>query len=177
MFHAELISLSRGQSYDQVKILESRHGDFEKYGLKKPFGARTLAFFHNSEVIMAHPWGVRIIHLDRNYRSGGEKCFEFDRIVLDGDISYQDGVYIDDDYYAELGIPDIFEDPGEVIDQVTFATDQGVFITHDANVVSIISQYQRARRGVTAGTQATPAFQPLKSTDPTPQHRKITRRT
>jgi hypothetical protein len=149
MFHAELISLSRGQSYDQIDILESRHGDFETYGLPQPFGARTIGFFYKGEVILAHPWGVRLIHLDRKPRSGATNGFTFDRIILDGDISYQNGTYIDDANYSSLGIPDIFEDPGEVIDQVTFSTDQGIFITHDANVVSIISKYARASRGVT----------------------------
>lgn len=175
MFHAELISLSRGQSYDQVEILEPRKDDFAKYGVPLPFGIRTVAFFHKEEVILSHPWGVRIIHLDKNYRSGGEKCFDFDRIIIDGDISYANGTYIDDDYFAELNIPDLFEDPGEVIDQVTFATSQGVFITHDANIVSIVRKYNRGRRGVTRAMQASEALQSLKSTENQPQG-KIKRR-
>lgn len=149
MFRAKLISLSRGQSYANVEILEARHGDFEKYGVKRPFGERTIAFFHNDEVIILHPWGVRIIHLDSEPRGSGEKCFAFDRIILDGDLSYANGVYIDDDYFAEFNIPDVFEDPGEVIDQVVFSCDQGVFITHDANVISIFQKYPRGSRGVT----------------------------
>lgn len=171
MFHAELISLSRGQSYDQVDILETKHGDFEKYGIPKPFGNRTVAFFKGEQLIIAHPWGVRIIHLDRNPRSGGPKCFDFERIVLDGDISYPNGTYIDDDYFADLGIPDLFEDPGEVIDQVTFSCSQGVFITHDANIVSIFKHYPRGGRGVTRSAQ-------IEKQAPLPrQVGKITRRT
>lgn len=153
MFHAELISLSRGQSYDQVDILEARHGDFEKYGIKMPFGSRTVAFFHGDQVITCHPWGIRLIHLDKNQRGSGPKCFEFDRIILDGDISFPSGTYIDDEYFAEFGIPDLFEDPGEVIDQVTFSNSQGVFITHDANVVSIFQHFPRGTRGVTRSSQ------------------------
>jgi len=151
MFHAELISMSRGQSYAQVDILEARHGDFEHYGIQRPFGSRTVAFFHNTEIIIAHPWGVRMIHLDRIQRGGIDrpKCFTFDRIIIDGDISYANGYYIDDDYFADMGIPDLFEDPGEVIDQVTFSCTQGTFITHDANVVSIILKNQRRERGIT----------------------------
>jgi hypothetical protein len=149
MFHAELISLSRGQSYDQVDILEARHGDFERFQVPMPFGIRTVAFYYDTQLIICHPWGVRLIHLDRRPRRGGPKCFNFQRIILDGDISYPDGVYIDDDYFAELGIPDLFEDPGEVIDQVTFSCSQGIFITHDANVVSIINRTQRGDRGIT----------------------------
>lgn len=154
MFHAELISMSRGQSYDQVDILEPRHDDFEKYGVEKPFGERTVAFFWMDQLILAHPWGVRVIHLDKRPRGGsGPKCFPFDRIILDGDISYQNGIYIDDDYFAELGVPDLFEDPGEVIDQVTFSCSQGVFITHDANIVSMIRHFPRGTRGVTKRVQ------------------------
>jgi hypothetical protein len=175
MFHAELISLSRGQSYDQIDILEARHGDFEKFGVPTPFGSRTVAFFYKDEVIIAHPWGVRIIHLDKNFRTGGEKCFEFDRIIIDGDISYQNGTYIDDDYFAELSIPDLFEDPGEVIDQVTFATSQGIFITHDANIVSIVKKYHRGKRGVTRSEQPTAVTQTLRSLEIHP-HAKISRR-
>lgn len=157
MFHAELISLSQGQSYDQVDILEARNGDFERLGIPKPFKEQTVAFFWKSQLLIVHPWGIRVIHLDKNSRSGGPKCFPFDRIVLDGDISYQNGTYIDDDYFAELNIPDLFEDPGEVIDQVTFSTAAGVFITHDANIVSMILQYERASRGVTKGIKVKPA--------------------
>ena len=149
MFKAELISLSRGQSYSDIEILEYKHGDFEKHGVQTPFGSRTVGIFHKGDLILAHPWGVRLIHLDRNPRGNGPKCFTFDRIILDGDISYCDGVYIDDDYFAEYNIPDLFEDPGEVIDQVSFSCNQGVFITHDANVVSIIKKHPRRSRGVT----------------------------
>ncbi len=160
MFHAELISLSRGQSYDQVDVLEAHRGDFEKFGVQKPFKDRTIAFFYNNNVILAHPFGVRIVHLSREPRSGGSKCFAFDRIILDGDISYQNGLYIDSDYLEELNIPDIFEDPGGLIDQVTFSCSQGVFITHDANIVSIISTFPRGSRGVTRGERPTPALAP-----------------
>ena len=150
MFHAELISLSRGQSYDQIDILEYKHGDFDKYGVPTPIGSRTVAFFHHTDLILAHPWGVRVIHLDKHPRKGnGPKNFTFDRIILDGDISYINGVYIDDEYYKDLNIPDLFEDPGEVIDQVTFSCSQGIFITHDANVVSIMMKTPRKLRGVT----------------------------
>ena len=150
MFKAQLISLSRGQSYADIDILEYKAGDFDKYNVPTPFGCRTVAFYHHGELILCHPWGVRIIHLDRKPRGWGRpKNFAFDRIILDGDISYVDGVYIDDDYFQDLGIPDIFEDPGEVIDQVSFSCEQGIFITHDANVVSIINKSPRKQRGVT----------------------------
>jgi hypothetical protein len=173
MFHAELISLSRGQSYAQVDILEARHGDFEKYGVQRPFGDRTVAFFHNDDLIICHPWGIRVIHLDKNPRRGGPKCFDFDRIILDGDISYPNGVYIDDDYFAELSIPDLFEDPGEVIDQVTFSCAQGIFITHDANIVSIFRKFPRGSRGVTRSVHAAS----VNEAPPEPlTHKKINRR-
>lgn len=150
MFRAALISLSRGQSYTDIDVLEHKMGDFDKYNVPSPFGSRTIAFYHHGELILCHPWGVRLIHLDHKSRGWGKpKNFEFNRIILDGDISYVDGVYIDDDYFQQLSIPDIFEDPGEVIDQVSFSCDQGVFITHDANVVSIISKSVRRQRGVT----------------------------
>lgn len=170
MFHAQLISLSRGQSYAQVDILEARHGDFNKFGVPAPFGDKTIAFFHNDEVIIAHPWGVRIIHLDKEQRGGGPNCFEFDRIIIDGDVSYQNGVYVDDSCLESFNIPDIFVDPGEVIDQVTFSTSQGVFITHDANIVSIIKKYNRGNGGVKRSTQLTV------SSKQSNQHKKINRR-
>jgi hypothetical protein len=177
MFHAELISMSRGQSYDQVDILESRHGDFEKYGIQKPFGERTVAFFtQQGQLVLAHPWGVRVIHLDKKPRRGNnEKCFDFDRIILDGDISYQNGNYIDDGCFAELGVPDLFEDPGEVIDQVTFSCSQGVFITHDANVVSIFQHFPRGTRGVTKTVHVASVGELQKLVVPQPQA-KIRRR-
>ncbi len=148
MFHAELISLSRGQSYDQIELLEVRHGDFEKYNIKRLFADKTIAFFHKSDVIICHPWGIRVILLDRRPRTGNNST-SFDRIILDGDVSYGPGVIIDPRDEVELNIPDIFEDPNEVIDQVTFSCSQGTIITHDANIVSIVSAYHRKNRGVT----------------------------
>ncbi len=171
MFHAELISMSRGQSYAQVDILEPRHGDFEKFNVRKPFGDRTVAFFHNDNVIIAHPWGVRLIHLDKNQRRGtNDLSFDFDRIILDGDISFENGSYIDDDCFAALGVPDLFEDPGEVIDQVTFSCSQGLFITHDANIVSIFQKHTRGNRGITKSAKLDKPDAPLKA------HGKIRRR-
>ena len=70
---------------------------------------------------------------------------------MDNDVIYEFGTYLDDDYYAELNIPDIFEDPGEVIDQVTFSCSEGVFITHDANISSIILPNTRTQPGVIRG--------------------------
>ena len=152
MFQAQLISLSNGQSYDKIEILEARKGDFETYDIPKPFGHMTVAFFHQGNLVLSHPWCVRTIHLDRHPRKGnGSRNFHFERIVLDNDVIYEDGWYIDDDYYAELGIPDIFEDPGEVIDQVTFSCSEGIFITHDANICSIIIKSTRGREGVKFG--------------------------
>lgn len=156
MFNAELISLSNGQSYDKVEIMEARKNDFELREIPKPFGHMTVAFFHQGHLILSHPWCVRTIHLDRSPRKGkGAKNFHFDRIVLDNDVIYTDGFYIDDDYYAELGIPDIFEDPGEVIDQVTFSCDEGIFITHDANIASIIIRNDRVNGGVAKAAKNT----------------------
>jgi hypothetical protein len=176
MFKAHLISLSRGQSYSDVEVLEYKHGDFERLTIPSPFGSRTVAFFHRGELILAHPWGVRLIHLDHKPRGSGPKCFEFDRIILDGDISYADGVYIDDDYFAEYSIPDLFEDPGEVIDQVSFSCNQGVFITHDANVVSIIKKHPRKTRGVTKSENPNTAYINRFTADEGLKHKKINRR-
>ncbi len=177
MFKALLISLSRGQSYSDIEILEYKSGDFEKYNVPTPFGSRTVAFFHHGELIIAHPWGVRLIHLDANERGNGDKCFAFDRIILDGDISYANGIYIDDDYFASLGIPDLFEDPGEVIDQVSFSCNQGVFITHDANVVSIIKKFPRKNRGITRTETAGHGYISAYSAPEAIPHKKIKRNT
>ena len=156
MFNAELISLSNGQSYDKVQIFEARKADFEEYNVPKPFGHMTVAFYHQGKLILSHPWCVRAIHLDRHPRKGnGIKNFNFERIVLDNDVVFENGVYLDDDYYDELGIPDIFEDPGEVIDQVSFSCSEGVFITHDANVSSIIIKSTRQMEGVKKSVKST----------------------
>ena len=175
MFNAHLISLSRGQSYSGIEILEYKKDDFSKYDVPAPFGSRTVAFFHRGECILAHPWGVRLIHLDRKPRGNGPKCFEFDRIILDGDISYADGVYIDDDYYSDFNIPDLFEDPGEVIDQVSFSCSQGIFITHDANVVSIIRKCARRTRGVTKSDLPLHNFIDSYAINDITKHKKITK--
>jgi hypothetical protein len=154
MFNAELVSLSRGQSYRHVDVLEPK--DFDSYGVPAPFGDRTIAFFAADQLIMVHPWGVRIIWYDRTPRTGNNGI-TIDRILIDGDVSYENCVLLSREDWLSLGLPNVFHGPNmgpsDDLDQIVFSCRDGTIITHDANIVSLIRHTHRANRGVTRATR------------------------
>lgn len=137
MFTAEHISLASGQSYQNASILES--ADYESYGVTRLFGDMTLALLAQGRLVRVNLWNLRVITLDKRRRSGRNNI-AFERLVLEKDIVYTNGIIITQGDYGEVGIPRVIAGG---LNQFAWACDNGTMISHDANVVSIITKDPR----------------------------------
>jgi hypothetical protein len=145
MFNAALISLSSGQSYANVRVFQKE--DFDEHGITQLFGPCTVAFYADKELLLSHPWNVCLIHLDRHQRAGRNAMY-VKRLVTSGDANYDNCAIIPEADWEDLGIPNLFDDPDTVVvDQIAFSCSEGVFITYDANVLSIVVG-KPERRGI-----------------------------
>jgi hypothetical protein len=140
MFNARHVSLSSGQSYEFPVILERK--DYANYGIFDLSGPLSLCFMADGQTIVCNQWNLRTIQLDYRRRSG-HKSRSFERLVLDKDIVYSDCTFIHQDDYEYAHIPRII---GEGLNQFVWSCDQGTFITHDANIVSLIEKDVRGGR-------------------------------
>lgn len=137
MIEADHISLASGQSYQHASIFTP--ADYQQYGVDRIFGDLTLAILAEGRLMRINLWNLRVIALDRR-RRGGRNCIPFDRLILEKDIVYTNGVVINRQDYAEVGVPMIISGG---LTQFTWATDVGTSISHDANVVSLITKDPR----------------------------------
>lgn len=151
MFHARLISLGDGQSYENVEICQDE--DLDKWGINKIFENWTACFFHERKCYVVHHWKIKVIHLDREIRRG-RGATHTDRLVLDGDILYSPATFIHPDNWASMGIPEFFVKRNGIAGQMAFSCPEGTFITHDTNCTSIIVADPRPT-GVTSSEQPT----------------------
>lgn len=140
MFNARHISLASGQSYEMPIILERK--DYETYGIYDLSGPLTLCFMADGMTVVLNQWNLLVLKLDNRQRSG-RRSKSFARILLDRDIVYTncDLIYPEDYEYA--GIPKII---GDGLSQVVWSCGEGTFITHDANIVSMIDKDVRGGR-------------------------------
>lgn len=144
MFHAELLSLSDGQSYQDVKLFEDT--DIDASSIPRIFEDWTACFIDNDDLIIAHHWKIKVIKISNSPILPGPGSIFADRLILDGDISYPDVNLIASDQFSKKGIPRFFIKRNGIAGQMAFVNYQGVFITHDTNVSSII-----IKRSVTGG--------------------------
>lgn len=160
MFNAVLVSLSDGQSYENVEICES--DDLDRLNINRIFEEWTGCIFADGRCIIVHHWKFKVIHIDR-VRRGGIGSFKTDRLILDGNIIYSPATIIPHDTYHAMNIPHFFEHPnrGGIAGQLTFSTNEGTFITHDTNVTSIIVDDPR-KSGITKSNHTAIASQRLK---------------
>lgn len=143
MFKARLISLSDGQTYQNVQICEEV--DFEKYDIPKIFEEFTDCIFVDNKRIIIHNWKIRLIHLDDHKHTG---CcpLHAERIILDGELSYFQICIINEMNWDKFGIPRFFGRSGNTSDQMVFSNNDGTFLTHDMSCVSLITQDVRCVR-------------------------------
>jgi len=149
MFNAVLLSLSDGQSYENVQVCED--GDMDKYGIPKIFEEWTGCFFADGKCIVVHHWKIKVIQIDKLQRSGKGSLYT-ERLVLDGDILYAPATIISHEVCHTLGVPHFFVKRGGIAGQLTWSCPHGTFITHDTNVVSIIVNDPRPK-GITRAHQ------------------------
>lgn len=174
MFHAELVSLSDGQSYPNVEVCED--ADLDRYDLPRPFEEWTGCMFAQGQCLIVHHWKFKIIHLDRTRRSG-PNATHTDRLILDGDIIYAPVTFIHQDNWASMGIPHFFIKRNGIAGQLAFSTPEGTFITHDVNVTSIIVPDPRPR-GITQAESpsVTPFTVKKQNSAPDTIHGQVARR-
>lgn len=149
MFHARLISLSDGQSYENVEICED--ADLDQWGINRIFEEWTGCFFHKRRCYIVHHWKIKVIHLDREQR-GGPQATHTDRLVIDGDILYAPVTFIHSDNWPSMGIPKFFVKRSGIAGQMAFSCPEGTFLTHDTNCTSIIIPDPRPS-GITSSEQ------------------------
>jgi len=150
MFKADLISLSEGQSYDNVSIFED--ADLENLQYPKIFEdwTATACFSNNNQHIVTHHWKIRIIKLNSNRPVAGKGSIFVDRLVLVGDITYENVKIVHQDQWRGLGIPHFFVKRNGIAGQMAFVCEDGTYITHDTNVSSLIFN-DSVQTGVTSG--------------------------
>lgn len=135
MFNAVLLTLSGGQSYGDIKVLED--DDLDEFNIPKIFEQWTISFLSGNECIIAHHWEVRLIKLS-NERAITNDSIDFKRIILKGDTVYDNISLVRSGSWKQLGIPNFFARINGIAGQMVFTCDEGTFITHDANIVSVI---------------------------------------
>jgi hypothetical protein len=174
MFHAELVSLSDGQSYKDVDVCQDH--DLDRLGIPKHFEEWTGCIFSQGQCLLIHHWKFKVIHLS-HMRHSGPKSIHYERLILDGDIIYAPVTIIHQDNWANMGIPEFFVKRDTVLGQFAFSSPQGTFITHDINVTSLVIPDPR-RQGVTRADN--PSSTPFKiqkqNAIPDTIHGRITRR-
>lgn len=149
MFHAVRVSLSDGQSYEDVTVYEEH--DLEPMGIPLIFEEWTGCISTKSERIIVHTWKMKVVHIDKNQRSSRNSTY-YDRLILDGNISYENVTVIPHTEFEELGIPHYFVSRSGIAGQLTYSCQGGTYITHDTNVTSMIMR-ETKRTGIIASSQ------------------------
>lgn len=151
MFNAIRISLSDGQSYENVLVYEDN--DIDELGINRIFEEWTKVIIVGDEKIILHLWKIKVVHLDKKVRSS-KNSTRADRLILDGNISYQNVSIIPHPEFEELGIPHYFARYNGIAGQLTYSCQGGTYMTHDTNVASLIMPNDR-KIGITAASAPT----------------------
>lgn len=136
MFNAILLSLVDGQSYKNVTVLDPK--DFPASNTPELFEEWTFAFLSSGKRVMAHAFNIKVIHLHKRRLRNIPNTVRFDRLVMLGDASYSDGEIILPQYHKQFDIPDVFIQNFGMLGQLTFMTHEGVFVTSDYNVTTLM---------------------------------------
>lgn len=141
MFDALLVSQSDGQSYNNVRIFEEQ--DLIEHNIPKIFEEWTCCMMADNQLIISHMWKMRVIQIDFPRKLAGPKSITVDKLVLDGNILYEDIKLLDADYWQSQDIPYYFRPWNNIAHQMVFTNKDGTFITHDTNVVGLIFNSSR----------------------------------
>lgn len=136
MFDAILLSLVDGQSYKHVKVIDPSM--FQETKTPELFEEWTFAFFADGKRIICHAFNIKVIHLRKERPRNVPNTIKFERLIMLGDASYSAGEIIQPTEHAQFNIPDIFIRNFGMLGQLTFATHEGIFITSDYNVTTLI---------------------------------------
>jgi len=137
MFKARLISLSGGQSYENVSILE--YDDILSRGIPAWFDDWTACFISDGELITTCYTEIRIIELfATTIRTGPNSTF-YDRIIVQNGIIYDNVDIICPSNWERMGIPDYFPLRYN-IPQMAFKCQDRIYVSHFCNIESMIQR-------------------------------------
>lgn len=141
MLWVKRIVLSDGQSYEGVGIYEAQ--DFEKNSVEAIFDHHTIAFFYENSILYIHSWNVKLIHLyDAVVKT--PNCKRASRLVISGNVIFEDVKILDTDAYLNAGIPFIIrrgdDDPSS---QMVFCAIEGTFIIGVNDIVSLVMPFEK----------------------------------
>lgn len=135
MFNAQLVSQSDGQSYSDVLVFEEQ--DLKDNNIPNIFEEWTCCMIADQQLIISHMWKMRVIKIDEHRKVTGSNSILIDKLVLDGNIVYEDVKLLDAEYWLSSNIPYYFRPWGNIAHQMVFTNRDGTFITHDTNVVGL----------------------------------------
>lgn len=148
MLNIPHISLSNGQSYQDIVILEAE--DITNLSLPMPLEEYYLYIKHNNDLLLIHMWNVKIIKLDDKHRKPSPGSCIADRLIIDGDIIFQNVTCVKNCEYKQKGIPIIFQPENGISQQFVYSCKEGTYITRPYNVTSLIYQEYSSRTIKTA---------------------------
>lgn len=146
MFEALHLSLSTGGSYANVQVFSDE--DIAKYNLPKPFEQWTSIFGADGDCIIAHHWQVLLIKISNERIPAGHNSISVKRMILVGDVVYEDIKIVDQEQWWASGVPSYFDKMSGISGQLVFTSNEGTFITHDSNCVSIVIDRPHSLDGV-----------------------------
>jgi hypothetical protein len=132
MIIADHVSLSSGQSFRNIEILERQ--DYDIYNIPMIAKEMTFAFMADGQVIVLNQWNLRVVTLEKKELKN-EKYAKFERLVLEKDIIYQHGRIIYKEYWEELGIKNLI---GPELSQFVWTSSDGLMLSHDANICALM---------------------------------------
>lgn len=147
MFKAELVALADGQSYQDVRMYEDH--EIDQNGIPRIFEDWTCCFIIGGDMIIAHQWKIKVIKLFNHRILPGPNSIKIQRLVIDGDIIYQNANLISHCQYAEKSIPHYFIKRDGIAGQMAFTCDGGTFITQDTNICSLVFEHFEPTRCLT----------------------------
>lgn len=131
MVKALRITVAGDVPYEQVTIYSHYLGDSSQ--APDLFEDAQLVFTCKHGKFVVPDYNVTLVQLRTGRIAPPDDCIRAKRILLWGDLNYQDCYIIQQADYAKYGIPQIFRE----YEQMTFICKDGLFITTDIQVKNI----------------------------------------
>jgi len=150
MLKVDLVSLADGQSYRDVEICEDE--DLDKLGIERVFENWTKCLFADNKCLIVHHWNIKVIRITREIKRIPNTT-KLNRLILFGDIIYQDVSLVKSEDWEAHGIPEFFTKRDGIAGQMAWVCQEGTFVTHDTNVISLVNDDPR-KKGITSSAQS-----------------------
>lgn len=129
MIKALRITLTGNIPYEHVEIFNYDSGD--NLGVPNIFEDSQLVFRCKPHGVFVLPdYSVRVVQIHNRRVRAPDGSLRIKRILLAGDLNYQDCYIVDPSRYADIGAPQVFRD----YEQLVFICKDGLFVTPDFQV-------------------------------------------